>query len=911
MGASSTCSTFRAGCSRGPIAVGLPDGHLHVLTSPLEEESALQAAKHDRDVAVHEFTTRRPRARSCRRSSPTKGTLGAQLPRADPRERSSRSRRCSRRRSGSTPARRSGRPAWSRTPPRSSGSHEAATDRLGGRRRRSLDAPDRDDRARARGRDRVPDDRSTAPPAEASPRSSGSDPTAPSPTTLRRGRKLEPGPERSSATSGPTTSATPRDITRSFHFGPRDEEMKRVHDTVFAAQAAALAVVRAGALAQGRPQRRPEGHRRLPVEGTDHPRARPLDRARRPRRVRDEPVGRGQLQSRDDDHDRARDLPPRARRGPHRGRYRRHRDGLHVPHDRARASTSRSRREVRRPHRGWGLPRPQRGRPRRRLPGATRRATTTLGFLDGWKGVRDGLVRPLAPSELFDAVLRGGTDAGQLPDEPVPEGGGRRQGRGDLARASGSTRLVAIGGDDTLSAARELARRGGHVVGVPKTMDNDVARDGLDVRVRLGRLGGGRCPQPPPGHRGEPPPRHRARGHGAPRGLGRPRDRPRRAPPTRRSSPRSRTTRRRLVAPGPGRRREHAAIALVVVVSEGIDLGPEARQLGRRRTSSGTSCSESGTSEQRSRPRIQAATGVETRSAQIGHIQRGGPPTLFDRILATRLGAKAVDLALAGRFGEVAVLRGGDGRRGPVRRGAPREQARARGMARPAPHLRRRVATDGRPRPLVRERDASTSSTSGSSRCVSRSSDCAASGRSPTRSGRWPSAGAPAIGVAAAYGMALGAAEGALDARIGRGRGPARDPADRRTTCSSGSRRCGPRGPAGEDPLAAADAYRATDRRGVPPGRRGRGPALPGRAERPDALQRGGPRDRRVGHRPRPAARRARPGERPVRLGRRDPAASPGGASHGVGARAGEDPPRRHRRQRGRPLHADRRRSTP
>ena len=67
--------------------------------------------------------------------------------------------------------------------------------------------------------------------------------------------------------------------------------------------------------------------------------------------------------------------------------------------------------------------------------------------------------------------------------------------------------------------------------------------------------------------------------------------------------------------------------------------------------------------------RIQEATSIETRSAQIGHIQRGGPPELFDRILATRLGAGAVDLALAGRFGEVAVLAG------PVVRGIPLDQA--------------------------------------------------------------------------------------------------------------------------------------------------------------------------------------------------------------------------------------------
>ena len=56
--------------------------------------------------------------------------------------------------------------------------------------------------------------------------------------------------------------------------------------------------------------------------------------------------------------------------------------------------------------------------------------------------------------------------------------------------------------------------------------------------------------------------------------------------------------------------------------------------------------------------RIEQTLQVETRSAQIGHIQRGGPPTLFDRILATRLGVKAVDLVNAGQFGTVAVLRG-------------------------------------------------------------------------------------------------------------------------------------------------------------------------------------------------------------------------------------------------------------
>ena len=57
---------------------------------------------------------------------------------------------------------------------------------------------------------------------------------------------------------------------------------------------------------------------------------------------------------------------------------------------------------------------------------------------------------------------------------------------------------------------------------------------------------------------------------------------------------------------------------------------------------------------------IESETGIETRSAVIGHIQRGGSPTLFDRILATRVGVKAADLVAEGSFGQMAALRGND-----------------------------------------------------------------------------------------------------------------------------------------------------------------------------------------------------------------------------------------------------------
>jgi 6-phosphofructokinase 1 len=57
---------------------------------------------------------------------------------------------------------------------------------------------------------------------------------------------------------------------------------------------------------------------------------------------------------------------------------------------------------------------------------------------------------------------------------------------------------------------------------------------------------------------------------------------------------------------------------------------------------------------------IEWKTGIETRSAVIGHIQRGGSPTLFDRILGLRVGAKAADLAAKNEWGNMVALRGND-----------------------------------------------------------------------------------------------------------------------------------------------------------------------------------------------------------------------------------------------------------
>ncbi len=284
---------------------------------------------------------------------------------------------------------------------------------------------------------------------------------------------------------------------------------------------------------------------------------------------------------------------------------------------------------------------------------AARFGHDSVGFLDGWKGVRDDRSRPLDGAAVHGLVGRGGTILGSSRTNPFAKEEDAARVLATLA-AHGIDALVAIGGDDTLGAARELSRRGGKVVGVPKTMDNDVAgtdwtfgyqsavavavdalerlRDTADshhraivlevmgrhagwVALGTGLAGGADATLVPEEPFDEEALLEKVRRAVAERGYA------------------------------------------LVVASEGIDLGTRRGAAGGK--------DEFGHELLREREvgaelahRIEAQTGVESRSAQIGHIQRGGPPILFDRLLATRLGVGAVDLALARRFGQVAVLRG-------------------------------------------------------------------------------------------------------------------------------------------------------------------------------------------------------------------------------------------------------------
>ncbi len=295
---------------------------------------------------------------------------------------------------------------------------------------------------------------------------------------------------------------------------------------------------------------------------------------------------------------------------------------------------------------------------------AARAGHETIGYLDGWKGLRDGRSRPLTPADVLGLIGRGGTILGSSRTNPFRSEEEAAKVDRQLA-ADRIDALVAIGGDDTLSAGRALAGRGGKVVGVPKTMDNDVAGTdwtfGFHSAVAVAVDAAERLRDTAESH-------HRAlvlevMGRHAgwvalATGLA--------AGADATLVPEEPYDEARFLE------RVRAAAQLrgyaLVVASEGIDLG------ARRGATGGKDEFDHELLGQRQvgaelAARIEAGCGIESRSAQIGHIQRGGPPELFDRILATRLGAAAVDLALAGRFGEVAVLRG------PVIAGIPFAEA--------------------------------------------------------------------------------------------------------------------------------------------------------------------------------------------------------------------------------------------
>ena len=285
----------------------------------------------------------------------------------------------------------------------------------------------------------------------------------------------------------------------------------------------------------------------------------------------------------------------------------------------------------------------------------TRLGHEFVGFQDGWRGPLEGRSRPLGEEDVEDVLARGGTILGSSRTNPYKVDGGVEQIRQNLS-AAGVDALIAIGGEDTLGVAKRLTDDGIPVVGVPKTIDNDLgATDytfGFDTAVSIATEAIDRLRTTAESH-------HRAlvvevMGRhagwialhsglaGGANGILIP------------ETPFDVET-----VCGWVRSRFERGHASIIVVAEGAvpDGGAEVLATGETDAFGHVRLGGVGTwlaSE------IEQRTGHETRAVVLGHVQRGGTPTAYDRVLSTRFGLQAIDAAHEGDFGTMVALRGTD-----------------------------------------------------------------------------------------------------------------------------------------------------------------------------------------------------------------------------------------------------------
>jgi 6-phosphofructokinase 1 len=279
-----------------------------------------------------------------------------------------------------------------------------------------------------------------------------------------------------------------------------------------------------------------------------------------------------------------------------------------------------------------------------------------VGILEGWRGLTDGRFRDLTLRDVSGILPRGGTILGTSRTNPFKSDDGAQQVLANI-EARGLDAIVAIGGEDTLGVAARLHREFGvHVVGVPKTIDNDLNGTdytfGFDTAVTIATEAIDRLHTTAESHNRvmvvEVMGRHAgwiavysgiAGGADAILIPEQPVDYDE-------------------IAEGLRSRHARGKNFSIVVVSEGAEL-PGLEDEGERDAFGHVTLSKRGVGETVA-SEIEQRTGFETRVTVLGHIQRGGTPTPRDRVLATRYGLKAADLAVAGDFGKMAALRGDD-----------------------------------------------------------------------------------------------------------------------------------------------------------------------------------------------------------------------------------------------------------
>ncbi|MCU1587799.1 MAG: Diphosphate--fructose-6-phosphate1-phosphotransf erase [Frankiales bacterium] len=276
-----------------------------------------------------------------------------------------------------------------------------------------------------------------------------------------------------------------------------------------------------------------------------------------------------------------------------------------------------------------------------------------VGFRDGWKGPLEGVTMELGVPQVRGILPRGGTILGSSRTNPLKVDGGVEQIERNLEQL-GIDALIAIGGEDTLGVATALADHGLSVVGVPKTIDNDLgATDytfGFDTAVQIAVDAIDRLHTTAESH-------HRAL---IVEVMGR------HAGWIALHSGLAGGANVILIPERPFdidavcdyvKQRFERHFAPIIVVAEGAQPkeGTLALQEGELDAFGHVRLGGIGQVLERE---IEARTGFESRQTVLGHVQRGGTPTAYDRVLATRFGLHAIDAVHEGQSGVMVALQG-------------------------------------------------------------------------------------------------------------------------------------------------------------------------------------------------------------------------------------------------------------
>ena len=279
----------------------------------------------------------------------------------------------------------------------------------------------------------------------------------------------------------------------------------------------------------------------------------------------------------------------------------------------------------------------------------------TLGLLEGWKGAIEGNYRRLEPMETDEILPKGGTILSSSRTNPYKDPALIERLK-ETFKTLQLDALVAIGGDDTLGVASKLfSDHGLPTVGVPKTIDNDLSSTdftfGFDTCLNTVMEAVDKLRTTAESHRRVMVVEVMGRHAGwitCFSGIAVAADAilvPEEEADLKEIC--SRLKRRRAEGKNYG----------IVMVSEGAKL--EGEELV---TSSGKVDDfghvQLGGIGKRVAEIIQKQTGIETREVTLGHLQRGGSPSAYDRVLATRLGIHAGRLAIEKDFGKMVALRG-------------------------------------------------------------------------------------------------------------------------------------------------------------------------------------------------------------------------------------------------------------